>query len=195
MAPPTQRSVDSVAARWLPGALLCLGFALAPYFAQASMPDREDFFQGCVIDGFILSSPTSYGPLEYRDKVDWSKFEGRTVRYKRRIGRNTSVLVVPPSAVGPCDPALVAAALPRALAQRAENEFVLKEYEKGLGSIRHAIELAQQDCEFAATYVFMLERLGRRKEADAEAARVAGITCSHSLYDQRLRILRQRYLQ
>lgn len=193
--PFLRRVIGFAVVRAVTVALLSLGFALGPHRAQADMPAMLQDMQGCVVEGFLLHSPTSYSPLTYLDKVDWSKFEGRTVRYKRRVARAYDQLVTPPSAVGPCDPALVAVALPRALAQRAENELVAKEYEKALASIRRAIELAPQNCELVATRVFILERVGRDKEADAEAVRAAGMTCTHALYDQRLRLLRDRYRQ
>jgi hypothetical protein len=86
---------------------------------------------------------------------------------------------------------LVAAALPRALAQRADHESVHeKNYEKGLADVERAIKLLPQNCDFVATHVFILERLGRHKEANAEAVRAARMTCSQ-LYRAHLRWLRQ----
>ena len=172
--------------------LLYLGAVIAPCRTQASMPGFEKVSQVCVLEGFLIGSPTGYMRLKYLDKVDWTKFEGKTVRYKWRFGRGVDVLLVPPSVVAPCDPALVAAALPRALAQRAENEFVLeKKYETGLAEIERAIALAPQNCDFAATHVFMLQQLEKRNEADAESKRVASMACSRVLYQQKLRLLRQ----
>lgn len=173
--------------------LLCLGLVMMPGEAQASVPSIERISKVCVLEGFLIGSPTGYTGLKYVEQVDWSKFEGKTVQYRWRFGRGMDLLLVAPWVVGVCDPGLVAAALPRALAQRAEIEFIFKnEHAKGLAEIERAMSLAPQNCEFIASRVFMLQKLGRRDEADAESRRAAGMkTCSPIFYQQKLQQLRE----
>ena len=163
----------SAMARWAVIALLCLSAQFASYDAWASMPGGERLIQGCVLEGMLLGPTGGSLSLPYRDQVDWTKFEGQMVRFKKRYGRGIDVLLVPPSAIGPCDAALVAAALPRALAQRADHESVHeKNYEKGLADVERAIKLLPQNCDFVATHVFILERLGR-----AQRSQCGGCAC------------------
>ena len=93
-------------------------------------PGGERLIQGCVLEGMLLGPTGGSLNLPYGDKVDWTKFEGQTVRFKKRFGRGINVLLTPPSAIGPCDPALVATALPRALGQRADNDSVREKNNK-----------------------------------------------------------------
>lgn len=191
VSPSPRQSMLSATARWAAIALLCISAQFASYGAWASMPGGERLVQGCVLEGMLLGPAGGSLSLPYRDQVDWTKFEGQMVRFKKRYGRGIDVLLVPPSAIGPCEAALVAAALPRALAQRADNESVReKNYEKALADVERAIKLLPQNCDFVATHVFILEHIGRLKEANAEAERAARMTCSQ-LYRAHLRWLRQ----
>ncbi len=173
---------------WAAGAVLCV--LLAPPAAQASPPLYDPVREVCVTEGMLLGR-YGYMDVPFPDQVDWSKFEGRVVRFKMHSGPLPARLIIPPVAIGVCDPAMVAASLPRALAQRAEYELLSqKDPDMALADIERAVRLVPTDCDFAAGYVFILERIGRRKEADAAAAQAETLSCAPR-YREHLRWLRQ----
>ena len=52
------------------------------------------------------------------------------------------------------------------------------------------MSLVPTGCDFAAGHVFILERIGRRKDADAAATRAETLSCAPR-YREHLRWLRQ----
>ncbi|MDR3465361.1 MAG: hypothetical protein P4M07_05405 [Xanthobacteraceae bacterium] len=172
-----------------PGIAAWLCIQLASGAAQATPPIYDPVREACVMENMLLG-PNSYSDLPFPDQVDWSKFEGQIVRFKVH-NVPPARLVTPPVVLGPCDPVLVAASLPRALAQRSEYEFLFqKDQAKALADIERAIKVVPENCDFAASYVFILQGIGRRKDADAQATRVAGTACAQR-YREHLRWLRQ----